>query len=149
MNILYSIEWISFWMNILYFVLNWFLIWIIFWPYSMKKWFFKKDRPPLLRLGLTMNYEHWNYKLNIRETMWLCSMSVKHVYVFVRSWRVLGAWRRKREKLPMQYFPQTLHWGLKIYHRFIQKGLPFKKLNASSHLKLITGQKTEGPRSVF
>ena len=41
MNILDSIVWIFFWMNIPDFVLNW----IIFRPYSMKKWIFKTDRP--------------------------------------------------------------------------------------------------------
>ena len=38
------LNWMNiFWMNILDFVLNW----IIFRPDSMKKWTFKKDRPPL------------------------------------------------------------------------------------------------------
>ena len=41
MNILDSIVWIFFWMNIPDFVLNW----IIFRPYSMKKWIFKTGRP--------------------------------------------------------------------------------------------------------
>ena len=40
-----------FWMNILDFVLNWILNWIIFRPDSMKKWFFKKDRPPISTAG--------------------------------------------------------------------------------------------------
>ena len=43
MNFLYSDEWIFFQMNILDFVLNW----IIFKVDSMKKWIFRKDRPPL------------------------------------------------------------------------------------------------------
>ena len=47
LNILDSIEWIFFWMNILDFVLNWILNWIIFRPDSMKKWIFKTYRPPL------------------------------------------------------------------------------------------------------
>ena len=37
LNILDSIEWIFFWMNILDFVLNWILNWIIFRPDSTKK----------------------------------------------------------------------------------------------------------------
>ena len=42
------LNWMNiFWMNILDFVLNWILNWIIFRPDSMKKWTFKKDRPPL------------------------------------------------------------------------------------------------------
>ena len=47
LNVLDSIEWIFFWMNILDFVLNWFLNWIIFRPDSMKKWIFKTYRPGL------------------------------------------------------------------------------------------------------
>ena len=47
LNILDSIEWIFFWMNILDFVLNWILNWIIFRPDSMKKWIFKTYRPGL------------------------------------------------------------------------------------------------------
>ena len=40
LNILDSIEWIFFWMNISDFVLNWILNWIIFWPNSIlsKAW---------------------------------------------------------------------------------------------------------------
>ena len=37
LNILNSIEWIFFWMNIFDFVMNWILNWIIFRPNSMKK----------------------------------------------------------------------------------------------------------------
>ena len=48
LNILYSIEWIFFWMNNPDFVLNWILNWIIFKPDSMKKWILKTDRPGLL-----------------------------------------------------------------------------------------------------
>ena len=44
LNILDSIEWIFFWMNILDFVLNWILNWIIFKSNSMKKWIFKTYR---------------------------------------------------------------------------------------------------------
>ena len=47
LNILDSVEWIFFWMNILDFGLNWILNWIIFRPASMKKWIFKTDRPGL------------------------------------------------------------------------------------------------------
>ena len=47
LNILDSIEWIFFWMNIPDFVLNW----IIFRPDSMKKWIFKTDRSGLLAVG--------------------------------------------------------------------------------------------------
>ena len=47
LNILDSIEWIFFWMNILDFVLNWILNWIIFKPNSMKKWIFKTYRSGL------------------------------------------------------------------------------------------------------
>ena len=47
MNILDSIEWIFFWMNIPDFVLNWILNWIIFRPDSMKKWIFNTYRPGL------------------------------------------------------------------------------------------------------
>ena len=47
LNILDSIEWIFFWMNIPDFVLNWILNWIIFRPNSMKKWIFKMYRPGL------------------------------------------------------------------------------------------------------
>ena len=47
LNILDSIEWIFFWMNILDFVLNWILNWIIFWPDLMKKWILKTYRTPL------------------------------------------------------------------------------------------------------
>ena len=47
LNILNSIEWIFFWMNILDFVLNWILNWIIFRPDSMKKWIFKTHRTGL------------------------------------------------------------------------------------------------------
>ena len=47
LNILNSIEWIFFWMNILDLVLNWILNWIIFWPNSMKKWIFKTYRTGL------------------------------------------------------------------------------------------------------
>ena len=39
-------------MNILEFVFNWILNWIIFRPDSIKKWFFKKDCPPLLTTGI-------------------------------------------------------------------------------------------------
>ena len=46
LNILDSIEWIFFWMNILDFVLDWILNWIIFRPDLMKKWIFKTSRPP-------------------------------------------------------------------------------------------------------
>ena len=45
LNILESIEWLFFWMNIPDFVLNWILNWIIFRPDSMKKWIFKKRSP--------------------------------------------------------------------------------------------------------
>ena len=41
LNILDSVEWIFFWMNIFDFGLNWILNWIIFRPDSMKKWIFK------------------------------------------------------------------------------------------------------------
>ena len=44
LNILDSIEWIFFWMNIPDFVLNWILNWIIFRSDSMKKWIFKTYR---------------------------------------------------------------------------------------------------------
>ena len=44
LNILGSIEWIFFWMNIPDFVLNW----IIFRPDSMKKWIFKTYRQELV-----------------------------------------------------------------------------------------------------
>ena len=47
LNILDSVKWIFFWMNILDFVLNWILNWIIFRPNSMKKWIFKTYRPGL------------------------------------------------------------------------------------------------------
>ena len=49
LNILDSIEWIFFWMNIPDFVLNW----IIFRPNSMKKWIFKTYRP-----GLGASHNH-------------------------------------------------------------------------------------------
>ena len=52
MNILDSIEWIFFWMNIRDFVLNW----IIFRPDSMKKWIFKTDRP-----GLLQHHQHYTF----------------------------------------------------------------------------------------
>ena len=48
LNILDSVEWIFFLMNILDFGLNWILNWIIFWPDSMKKWIFKTYRPGLI-----------------------------------------------------------------------------------------------------
>ena len=48
LNILDSVEWIFFWMNILDFVLNWILNWIIFRPDSMKKWIFKTYRTGLM-----------------------------------------------------------------------------------------------------
>ena len=48
LNILDSIEWIFFWMNIPDFVLNWILNWIIFCRDSMKKWIFKTDQPGLV-----------------------------------------------------------------------------------------------------
>ena len=47
LNILDSIEWIFCWINILDFVFNWILNWIIFRPHSMKKWIFKTYRQPL------------------------------------------------------------------------------------------------------
>ena len=47
LNILDSVEWIFFWMNILDFGFNWILNWIIFRPDSMKKWIFKMYHPPL------------------------------------------------------------------------------------------------------
>ena len=47
LNILNSIEWIFFWMNILDFNLNWILNWIIFRPNSMKKWIFQTYRTGL------------------------------------------------------------------------------------------------------
>ena len=56
LNILDSIEWIFFWMNIPDFVLNW----IIFRPNSMKKWIFKTYRPGLcLRKNSKANYPRW------------------------------------------------------------------------------------------
>ena len=48
LNILDSIEWIFFWMDIPDFVLNWILNWIIFRPDLMKKLIFKTHRPGLL-----------------------------------------------------------------------------------------------------
>ena len=50
LNILNSIEWIFFWMNIPDFVLNWILNQTIFKPDSMKKWIFKPDRPGLIQI---------------------------------------------------------------------------------------------------
>ena len=57
LNILDSIEWIFFWMNILDFVLNW----IIFRPDSMKKWIFKMYRPPLTSTNVVYCPTQLNY----------------------------------------------------------------------------------------
>ena len=56
LNILNSIEWIFFWMNILDFVLNWILNWIIFRPDSMKKWIFKTYRTGLTMVGMSSSH---------------------------------------------------------------------------------------------
>ena len=61
LNILDSIEWIFFWMNIPDFVLNW----IIFRPDSMKKWIFKTDQPVVGGTPGTFrntNVTFWNHR---------------------------------------------------------------------------------------
>ena len=75
LNILDSIEWIFFWMNIPDFVLNWILNWIIFRPDSMKKWIFKTyrtglpsdDHPMTIRwLLMTIRWLYNDYPMTIR-----------------------------------------------------------------------------------
>ena len=56
-----------FWMNILDFVLNWILNLMIFRPDSMKKWIFKKDRPPLPHPRVQTKSAKQNLKASLSE----------------------------------------------------------------------------------